>query len=315
LFQRLSLQAGVPHAVIARTSLLFSGQGSKDSEGNDLVDRQRKRYSRELNDCFKDLIVEIKLPISSEPGFFTWSVLNPMKLMQLFVQKNKYYRSLVDQAASAHRPDPSNRWNLIMYNDEVAAGNILKADNKRKATCFYFAFKEYGLSLRSENSWLCTAVIPHDKVKLCIGGLSCVLKHLVRLFLSEECDSFLNGFTVGVDRPFMIFSNISNILGDEAALKASFASKGASGLKPCLLCKNLVMKGSLQLHDPSRYLVSIGASLELCDQASDEEIWAIADRLRTAAAIHSRSEMDQLEKATGLNHCESGILCCLILSC
>ena len=302
-------QVGLSHCALARMDHLFSGRGA-DSNGSKSVDSERKQYAKAINECFKDALMEIRLPMSAEPFFWSWWILNPAKLMQLFVRHNSYYKDLTSQAASENAPNPSNNaWRLIIYSDEICCGNVLKADNKRKATAFYFASHEHGLSLRSENARLCPAVIPHDKIKLVDGGLSCVLKHLLKDAFFAEGESLLNGVHLAAEVPTMAFATLSNILGDEASLKGMFASKGASGTKPCLLCKNVVAKGSLQQHDSSGYLVSISAcSLELCDQASDEEIWAIADNLAHAAGVCTKTELRKLEKATGLNRSENELL-------
>ena len=85
-----------------------------------------------------------------------------------------------------------------------------------------------------------------------------------------------------------------------------------------MLCKNVVMKGELRLHDTTGYLVSIDVHcLSLCDKASDADIWASADML----AHSPKGELDKLEKATGLIHQETGFLrasfdfCVLLASC
>ena len=286
-------QVGVSHAALARLS--------SSSPGEDV---HRKQYQKAMNGFFRDAMVEIRLPLKSEPFFFSWWVMKPAKLMQLFIQHNEYYRNLVTEAGSHKPSNPMNPWRLIVYNDEVTAGNIMKADNKRKATAFYFAFHEFGLSLRDEDAWLCNAVIPYDKVKLVEGGLSCVLKHFLKEMF-EGADSFSNGVAFEAEVPLMIFAKLSNLLADEAALKASFQTKGHSGLRPCLLCKNVVMKGELRLHDATGYLVSIDVHcLSLCDKASDADIWASADML----ARSPKGELDKLEKATGLKHHETGFL-------
>ena len=249
-------------------------------------------------------MVEIRLPLKAAPFSFSWWIIKPAKMMQLFVQYNEYYRNVVTQAGSQKPSNPMNPWRLIVYNDEVTAGNVMKSDNKRKATAFYFSFHEYGLSLRSEDAWLCNAVIPYDKVKLVQGGLSCVLKHFLKEMF-EGADSLSNGVQLEAEVPLMVFAKLSNLLADEAALKASFATKGASGLRPCLLCKNVVMKGELRLHDTTGYLVSIDVRcLSLCDKASDADIWTCADML----ARSPKGELEKLEKATGLHHYETGLL-------
>ena len=162
--------------------------------------------------------------------------------------------------------------------------------------------------LRDEDSWLCPAVIPHSLVQLCKGGMSCILKELLRLFFMGP-QGFVNGVaaTGRTIMPVLMVARLSNLIADEAALKASLCAKGASGVKPCLQCKNIVMKGPLIQHDASNYVRNICcSSVKDFDIASDTDIWALADFL--AGTVASKSEMREIEKSCGLNAIEEGIL-------
>jgi hypothetical protein len=204
--------------------------------------------------------------------------------------------------------DPQKPWNIVFFHDEISAGNILKADNKKKCVAVYFSFVELGQSLRHESAWLCLAAIPSELAHRCRGGLSCIVKYLLRLFFFGS-PNFCSGVAIPLETPVLLFAKLGNVLGDEAGLKATYCSKGTSGVKPCLLCKNVINKGELCLYDATNYLVSISCC-NTCsfDRATDDEIWAIVDQLGASSSHLPKSQFSDLEKAAGFNNVEDGLL-------
>ena len=145
---------------------------------------------------------------------------------------------------------------------------------------------------------------------LCQGGISSILKELVRLFFHGG-SSFSSGVLVHIqpNPPTLLVARMVSLIADESALRASLCAKGSSGTKPCLQCKNIMAKGPLAQLDHTNYLQSIScADPADFDLASDSDIWELADNLKsfvgTKVALHT------LEKASGLNRTTTGILSC-----
>ena len=77
------------------------------------------------------------------------------------------------------------------------------------------------------------------------GGVSCALRMLLRAMLLQDGGNFVDGVVLHLDAgPPMFFAQFRSHLGDEAALSRGLSCKGASGMRPCIRCANLLKKGS-----------------------------------------------------------------------
>ena len=100
-------------------------------------------------------------------------------------------------------------------------------------------------------------------------------------------------------------ARFAGFLGDEKGLKEVFNSKGPHGMKPCLSCKNICQFLPVT---PESYLQGIDAPPEKFDRATDDDIWDMAERLREVSVHGTRQQLDDIEKAYGLNYCERSVL-------
>ena len=75
--------------------------------------------------------------------------------------------------------------------------------------------------------------------------------------------------------PTLFFADISNIVGDEAALKRIWDSKGSSGLVPCFCCGNCTTVSSkLVENDDAGYLVDISCCVFLnFDKITNQHVY------------------------------------------
>ena len=77
------------------------------------------------------------------------------------------------------------------------------------------------------------------------GGVSCVFRMMLRAMLLQDGGNFVDGVVLDLDAgPTMFFAQFRSHLGDEAALSRGLSCKGASGIRPCIRCANLLKKGS-----------------------------------------------------------------------
>jgi len=131
------------------------------------------------------------------------------------------------------------------------------------------------------------------------GGMSRCVRDLLRSALFEPSGLARAGVAVKLDPPALIKVRVSAILGDEAALKAVWGSKGASGTRPCLFCGNLVSMQSgladgnpafvdLACTDPSRF--------QLC---ADADVWAAFDDLRAKSRRMAKAVFAAEQQAAG----------------
>lgn len=273
---------------------------------------KREKLSQGIHAYFNDCVINLSLPSDDDSENLIFPILDPCKLIAKVADKLEWFGALLRRSLQRTPPRADRPWSLIMYHDEVTCGNVLKSNNQRKATAFYFSFKEFELSLRDEDAWLCPAVITRTLLQRVKGGISCVLKEMLRHLFQGNQNLFAGIPVLLADQtPTSLVARMSNLLGDEAALKASLCAKGASGIKPCLQCKNIVVKGTLAQHDATGYLKTISCpSVQEFDLSSDADIWCLADNLSNHSG--SKKNLAQLEKASGLNAVEDGILRILI---
>jgi hypothetical protein len=252
------------------------------------------------NEALASLWTELALP-GADGIVVKFYILSPQRLLQTAAQQSPAFRILLQNALQQFPSTDLAPWNMIVYHDEVTVGNVLRFNNNRKYTAFYFSFRELGLGLRSEFNWLAFAVMRNTTVHKIENGMSNVVRHILReLFLPAH--GFMHGVTLNLGTPVLFFATISNVLGDEAALKTTWSSKGAAGLKPCMLCKNVVSRSS-GLADSSDYLQDITCPVHaLFDCASATDIWALADKLAEQKLVLSKKDFANLEMATGLSH-------------
>ena len=264
----------------------------------------RQTLGRNVLHNFDAVASCIKLPLE-DGSSFDWHVLLPQQLIPHVAASSSAFARLLDSVAKAL--PPSEIWKCILYHDEITPGNVLRVSNARKFTAFYLSFYQFSMHLRCEDAWLCIAVLRHDVLNKVAGQVSGACKLLLRaMFMDGDCN-LTNGIVV---HGRLFVAVLSTVIADEAALKATWAAKGSSGLKPCVCCKNIIMqdagRGLLQF-DHANYLMDITCSkFALFDLASNDDIWYLCDRLQNY--VGSKAGLENLEKACGLNRCPEGVL-------
>ena len=99
--------------------------------------------------------------------------------------------------------------------------------------------------------WWPVSVVRADIMKDHLhGNLGILLRHFLR---TNPAEQLMAGFLVQATghTPFILRVRISAVIADGEALRQSLSCKGAAGLKPCHICKNVIKKnheltGSLQ---------------------------------------------------------------------
>ena len=130
---------------------------------------------------------------------------------------------------------------------------------RKKMMCLYFTFEE--LEENSSNSmWLPLAAVRSHVLNLFEGGWS----NLFTQMLHRTFYGRLGLSVVGVafshrGRHYIFYAKLSNILSDGDGLEIVTGWKGASGLRPCLLHSNILMKGS-DLHNRQPGFVEISCT-------------------------------------------------------
>jgi hypothetical protein len=136
---------------------------------------------------------------------------------------------------------------------------------------------------------------------------------VLELFCGQHHHVRLAGFTVRVKgNPVHIIAKLSVLFGDEPALKEMISCKGHAGLRPCLLCMNVVLHRALAT---VRNSVSIASTdWSAFKLHTDETIRAVVRRL---TQLHGQMLANELSKgnfgdkqiALGFNFTPVDIIC------
>ena len=133
----------------------------------------------------------------------------------------------------------------------------------------YYSFAELEQKhLASQAFWMPLAAIPHMDCCLAQGGFSGLLAELL---LQLDAQGLDQGMFVGMDYAKI---KLEAYVSDFEGLRSNFACSGAAGLKPCLLCQNVLSRGSIyagtgdgdfatvSCGDPNRFQLVEQAQLE-----------------------------------------------------
>ena len=197
---------------------------------------------------------------------------------------------------------PDRPWHLIISHDEVTPGALLRPDNRRKFSAFYCSFVELGAeALRWEVAWFPMAVLRSaDDIVLTVA---------LRLLLTWLAERLLPGIILPLQGgPTYLFARIAIHLADEAALKSGLSVKGASGIRPCLRCGNILKKHSdLSSRRPGLFeITETGTSRFVA--VTDEELWRRYDQLEAMVGACTATELEQRERAAGLSVVHNSVL-------
>jgi hypothetical protein len=188
----------------------------------------------------------------------------------------------------------------------------MKQENSRKIWGVYVTFRELGKARLSQTKfWLPMACLRTTLCKETLHGLTSVVRLLLRsLFLGPEGWGTA-GVLVDLDEPRILFTVLGNLLGDEAALNRVCSSKGAGGIVPCVICKNVVAlnEDSLVDHSSDGYIVDISCGDNTkFDHVSDKELYDKHDMLNELSSTATPGEFKQIEQAMGIAFNPVGVL-------
>ena len=220
----------------------------------------------------KTLLLEQK---RGEP--FKWLIMNIHAYVTSLLQQDSQWREMWRSAMAAHHSTAQSPWRFILYLDEITPGNVLDPDTSRKLTCFHFSFLELSKFVRSTSAWIPIAVLRHSVAKNTKGGMSAIVRALLRdVFIGPLS---LQQAGIAVDGA-ILYARLHRVIGDSVALQSALDFKGHAGTHPCLNCKNVVSldtadKPSLVRSDTTGYLVDIACTdSSRLDPARDEDIWS-----------------------------------------
>ena len=278
--------------------------------------RNHQAISRQLEGDFGHLLRTIPLH-TADGGRFDWPITPVQTLLLETLARRDMFRTRFAEALALHPNTKDAPWHLAFYTDEITPGNVLRPDNKRKMAVIHVSFLELGQDfLQAEEAWLCIGVIRSSIAKKLLGKEGALFRAIFEtLYLGPESVT-VAGIPVDVGNgPRLLYVVHACAVYDEAAEKAVWDVKGASGNFPCLDCRNVTaLQGGLPMLadcDATGYLVSIAcADADKFDPMSDELMWETYDHLVSHAGAAGAAER---ETACGIGLNPHGVLACRAL--
>ena len=233
-----------------------------------------------------------------------WKYIHPLALIYLLSRLSLAFGRLMSEIISGHKV-----LSVIVYVDEFKPGNVLRPDKGRGTHNILWIFSDFPewLICRAD-AWFQFGVLRSKWLEQAPGGASHLMTQILRAFWSTSGGPNLEtsgGLFLHGNETLLYKARFAGFLGDEKGLKEVFNSKGPHGLKPCLSCKNICQFLPVT---PASYLQGIDAPPEKFDRATDDDIWDMAERLREVSVHGTRQQLDDIEKAYGLNYCERSVL-------
>ena len=274
----------------------------------------RPVISATCDDVINAVSTTIQLPVDGGGAPFEWTIARVDKLLNYMCRESTSYSEWFAKAVSSAHGAPLN---LVLYADEVTPGDALALRHDRKFWIFFASFTEFGVAhLHREELWLPLGVLRTTVSDSVDGGVSCVVRLLLRevFFGRSRLASSGAPVTLANGTSVLARARVGKILADMDAHKGILCLRGANGWRPCLKCKNVIMK-SASVDGDGGYFVDICChEFARFDAQSDDDVWKLWDDLAAAWATAgspghiSKGDFQKLDKASGFNYHPNGLL-------
>jgi hypothetical protein len=229
-------------------------------------------------------------------------------LLQYFTDYAPAFGTLLAETIEKH----AGALHLIVYADEVTSGNPLRVDNARKFWGIYVSILEFGHQhLSNESLWLPLAMLRTQVVHQVRGGFSFCMRRLFRSWFCKDPMDLSVGVVLRLPGGSVsVTFGLDIYLADLDAIRACLGVKGTSGIRPCLKCRNCMIKGHPSCR-PGAYQVDITCTdMEKLDFTDDSDLWANHDTLvhHHRSGDLNKKSFDELQQAMGLTCNNTGLL-------
>ena len=136
----MSTLAGLTRCFVSQSALANIVQELKKDPDTTLSSRRGIKRAREdavnFETPYGKLMIDIalKLPATKKEKETTFSFpfVNPWALLWHYCNVSEEYSKFLTKRHGLEGFSQAHRWDIILYGDEVSAGNVLRHDNKRK---------------------------------------------------------------------------------------------------------------------------------------------------------------------------------------
>ena len=196
---------------------------------------------------------------------------------------------------------------MVIYEDGYKVGNVIRPDHGRGLDALYYTFLEMpDWMMSSCIGWFSLAYIPERKLKTI--SKSWPLQLAVEAIYGDPGQPNLADVGVfllctdGTNEHFQIEDTIF-LLSDEVALVGQLNPKGCQGKKPCVKCRNVMARTTVEALRADPYLFHFSTAVpENFDLNTDAQVYEQADILQNLVGQIAPQNFKKIEIAFGMRY-------------
>ena len=259
--------------------------------------RARKDATQRMTPYGKLVEME-ELPTSN--GIIKLAVQNPMAIFWESMRTSARYRSLVEQAVQ--RVGTTEPWGLALYNDGVSPTDSAAHHDKRKMTSFYWSLRELGQrALSTEEGWHVFTTVRNKNLEAYDGHIS---RFTRRIMLEKhfahwmQSGMFLD--VAGAVAPMRLC--IWCFVSDLPALTDFMHSMGHNAVKPCPLCRNVILQRLYDATVHRGFITTATVDIRAFVPHTDGSLKALLGFLAAQQAVLGKTAFGELETCSGFRY-------------
>ena len=227
------------------------------------------------------------IPIHADSAEKPIHVMSLPQLVQSKVNSCALFRSSLEWAIKKKGPSLE----LLLFWDEAVPGNVLNPDLKRKAALTYVTFADFP-AMFMDTSWLTLSLIRTQDLQGIPQGYVKSMTSILKQIHEDTKD----GFVIEIDaEPQLLFLRCISFLSDADGIRLCTGCKGASGMKCCFQCTNVL--GGQRCHVAEHQHISSN-QVHLFKRQTPQ---GLRDFLAHLSGLTVRSAKDKAETMLGWN--------------
>ena len=304
LYRKLS-QCGTKTGLSAALQALHAAGCLSDDIMNEASTSAHKRHMREsvgshalAETPYGTVMQSMQLDL---PGLPKWEYIHPMAFLHYACVQSIAFGSVMASCCVDGKP-----LRIIIYIDEVCPGNPLRPEKSRTLQAIYWAIADWPQWLLQRTAaWPTFGTIRSSLVEKYPGKVAGLMNKVLRVFFPPDGHSFHRGvsFQLPNGHQQLCTAMFAGFLCDEKAHNQVADTKGASGIKCCVTCRNVYNRVSERALQPG--CVSIRCwNTALLDKYTNDEIYDAYDHIASQPA----DQQKELEKLLGIKLNPSGMM-------
>ena len=221
-----------------------------------------------------------EMPLA-DGGVFKWPIVEASLFLQHLLGESPALRGIYTDAFLRHKLP----WRLVISFDEFTPGNKLRLDNARKCMVVSVTFLELSSLRFKESAWMTIAVIRSSQIHKIRGGFGHCLRQLLRRLLGGPLGLASSGVPLDVGgNSYLLFARLANILSDGDGLRMGLDVKGSSGIRPCILCCNVLKRDTDLAHRREGFVETTCFDFSKFERMTSQEVATTVSFLTAANA-------------------------------